>query len=262
MAQRLGSAVLRKNGYAFVLDSQGNMIVSPGLTAGETAWDHMFVTENLLQSTSTSVRAIAGHMVAGESGTGSVQFADGERFVAYAPLKTTGWSIALVVPPEEVTSLATQLDNLISNLTQTSRTVLAVQSATVEGEFAMLVGLIVILAGFATVMLARTITRRLERLSGAALALEAGTLSDEEIRQLQESEGGDEIASLTRLFARTALRVKGREAELRHQVQQLTIEIDRSKAAEDVEQITESDYFKDLQSKARAMRAARDSTSR
>jgi HAMP domain-containing protein len=260
MAQRLGSAVLHKNGYAFVLDNQGNMIVSPGLTAGETAWDHRFVTENLFQSGSASVREIAAQMVSGQSGTGSVQFDEGERFVAYAPLKTTGWSIALVVAPEEVTSLATQLDELISDLTQTSRAVLASQSSRVQGEFAMLVALIVLLAGLATVALARTITRRLERLGLAARELEAGTLSDEEIRLLRESQGRDEIASLMRLFGRTALGVKSREAELRQQVQDLHIEIDRTRAAEEVAQITDSEYFKELQSRARELRAPRDPT--
>src|SRR5205823_318078 len=100
-------------------------------------------TENLLDSDSASVRDIAAHMVAGESGAGSVQFDDGERFISYAPLKTTGWSIGLVVPPEEVTSLSSEMGDLIADLIRTTRTTLASESASVEGEFALLVVLIV-----------------------------------------------------------------------------------------------------------------------
>jgi phosphoserine phosphatase RsbU/P len=233
------------------------MIVSPGLTAGETPWDHAFVTQNLLESDSASVRDIAIRMVAGESGAGSVQFDHGERFIAYAPLETTGWSIGLVVPPEEVTGLSAQMGDLITELIQSTRSFLAAQSSTVEGEFAILVVLIVLAAGAATVSLSRTITRRLEHLSRAAQELEAGTLSDDDIRVLQQSDGGDEIASLMRLFARTAAGVKRREAELREQVQSLHIEIDRTKAAEEVAEITESDYFRDLQTKAEGMRGSR-----
>jgi phosphoserine phosphatase RsbU/P len=258
MAEQLGSAVLRKHGYAFVLDAQANMVVSPSLTAAHTSWDQSLVAENLLASDSPSVRDIAARMVAGESGVGAVRFADGERFVSYAPLRTTGWSIGLVVPPEEVTSLAAQMDELIAELTQMTRALLAAQGATAESQFAALVVLIMLIAGGGAVMLARTITRRVERLNRAARELEAGTLSDEEVGVLRETEGGDEVASLMRAFARTAVGVKARETELRQQVQELHIEIDRAKAAEEIAEITESDYFKDLQTKARAMREPRN----
>jgi hypothetical protein len=54
-----------------------------------------------------------------------------------------------------------------------------------------------------------------------------------------------------------AIEVAARERALQAQVQQLRIEIDEAKADRQVREITETDYFRDLQRKADALRAAR-----
>jgi methyl-accepting chemotaxis protein len=154
--------------------------------------------------------------------------------------------------------LSAQMGDLITDLIGTTRTLLATQSSTAVAQFALLGLVVVLLAGAATVKLARTITRRLERLSRAAAEMEAGNLSDEDIESLRESKGSDEIASLMRLFARTAVGVKSRETALRQEVQNLHIEIDHTKAAQEVAEIAETDYFKQLQAKAKGMRGSRD----
>jgi len=51
--------------------------------------------------------------------------------------------------------------------------------------------------------------------------------------------------------------VYAREQHLKQQVAELRIEIDKAKQARQVAEITESDYFQDLQRKARELRAAR-----
>ena len=52
-----------------------------------------------------------------------------------------------------------------------------------------------------------------------------------------------------------AVEVRSREERLKQQVQELRIQIDATKHAREVAAITETDYFRDLQAKARTLRA-------
>jgi hypothetical protein len=61
------------------------------------------------------------------------------------------------------------------------------------------------------------------------------------------------IGSLS-LLAAVALDAYGQAQQLRQQVAQLQIEIDQAKAARQVAEITETDYFQELQQEARALR--------
>jgi len=51
------------------------------------------------------------------------------------------------------------------------------------------------------------------------------------------------------------LEVYAPDQRLKQQVQELRIEIDRSRAASQVAEITETDYFRELQERARTLRA-------
>jgi DNA-binding response OmpR family regulator len=78
---------------------------------------------------------------------------------------------------------------------------------------------------------------------------------DDDLRQM--------IESLSAL-ATVALEVYIREQGLRRQIEQLRIEIDSTRKARQVAEITETDYFKDLQEKARRLRSggSRDDAAR
>jgi DNA-binding response OmpR family regulator len=65
----------------------------------------------------------------------------------------------------------------------------------------------------------------------------------------------DALGQLARLFQRMAVEVAARERRLEAQVHQLTITIDEQKKAAQVQEITDSDYFREL--KARAQHLSR-----
>ncbi len=65
------------------------------------------------------------------------------------------------------------------------------------------------------------------------------------------------IAALAADFAQMAAQVQKREEELRKEIMQLRIEIDETKRQKQVSEIVETDFFQDLQSKARSMRKQR-----
>jgi DNA-binding response OmpR family regulator len=100
--------------------------------------------------------------------------------------------------------------------------------------------------------------RGVARVTAAALAVESGQFTAECLDEVVRRP--DALGNLARLFRRMAIEVAARQRRLEDQVHQLTIAIDESKKAAQVDEITESDYFRDLQARARhfsARRAAR-----
>lgn len=68
---------------------------------------------------------------------------------------------------------------------------------------------------------------------------------------------GDELGQLARAIQRSCQEIAAREEKLRQQVRDLRIEIDRTRQEEQVDEITGSDYFQDLQSRAKNLRRKR-----
>ena len=100
--------------------------------------------------------------------------------------------------------------------------------------------------------------RGVARVTAAAVAVESGAFVAESLDEVAQRP--DALGNLARLFQRMAMEIAARQRRLEDQVQQLTIAIDERKKAAQVEEITDSDYFRDLQIRARhfaARRAAR-----
>ena len=154
----------------------------------------------------------------------------GAQVVAWAT--TTTGTTAIIVEPRDVF-----LDS-INRLARNAR-------------LAMIALAILAVAGAIT--LARRLSKPVSALTAAAQALEADEAPDAaQLEKLGRSR--DDIGLLTRVFMRMAEQVAIREKKLREQVRAMRVEIDHSKRAESVEALTESDFFKDLQTRAGDMR--------
>ena len=103
-------------------------------------------------------------------------------------------------------------------------------------------------------LVAQSISRPLLRLTRAAGMMQAGKLTNEQAGELKATAGGDEIAQLSKMFGQMAQEVITREESLRRQVQELRIEIDEAKRQKQVSEIVDTDFFQDLQARARTMR--------
>lgn len=100
--------------------------------------------------------------------------------------------------------------------------------------------------------LEREYLEEVSKVTGAAEALEAGgfdpaTLSDVAARS-------DALGVLARRFATMAAEVRAREERLRAEVLELRIEIDQARQAKRVSEITDTDFFRDLRSRAATLR--------
>jgi DNA-binding response OmpR family regulator len=87
----------------------------------------------------------------------------------------------------------------------------------------------------------------------AAAAVESETFEPDSLAEVARRT--DELGRLARVFERMAREVYAREQRLKQQVQQLCIEIDEAKKARQVAEITETDYFQQLQQRARCLRS-------
>lgn len=95
--------------YAFALNSQGEAIVHPELTQLSQS---RVAFPNLLQTSDKALTAIAQRMVAKHQGIELTQVNGSWNYVAYLPLKEVNWSVALVIPRENIESPLLSLDML------------------------------------------------------------------------------------------------------------------------------------------------------
>ncbi len=111
----------------------------------------------------------------------------------------------------------------------------------------------VLLLGLAFgILLSRRITKPVDDITAAAVGLADGTFDPSRLDAA--STRSDEVGELARAFQRMGTEVVEREARLREQVKQLTVQIDRSRVDSEVEQITESEYFQRLKAQADELR--------
>jgi DNA-binding response OmpR family regulator len=100
---------------------------------------------------------------------------------------------------------------------------------------------------------------QVSRVTGAAEALEAGAFVPSSLESVAART--DALGILARRFARMAEEVRAREERLRAEVRELRIEIDQAKQSKRVAEITETDFFRDLRSRAADLRSiVRDET--
>ena len=126
------------------------------------------------------------------------------------------------------------------------------EQLTIKLTFTILLTLVFTVAN--AVLVAQSISRPLLRLTRAAQQMEEGKLSVEQAGELKATPGGDEVTRLSQIFGQMAQEVIQREQMLRQQVRELQIMVDQSKRDQQVAEIVDSDFFQDLQERAKAMR--------
>lgn len=94
--------------------------------------------------------------------------------------------------------------------------------------------------------------RNVSLVIAAAATVEAGAFTPDSLDEVAKRQ--DALGQLGRVFQRMAHEVATREQQLRQQVQELRIVIDEAKKAQQVAEITETEYFQELQEKADRLR--------
>ena len=135
---------------------------------------------------------------------------------------------------------------------QTAADVTATSTLTLK--LSVTAGLTLLFTVVNALLVAQTVSNPLMRLADAARLVEEDKLTQKDIDQINAMAGNDEVTQLGHVFARMATEVISREKKLHKQVQELRIEIDRVRQEQSVTEITDSEYFQDLQGKVNALR--------
>lgn len=90
--------------------------------------------------------------------------------------------------------------------------------------------------------------------TAAAAAVEDGTFQSSMLDSVIPRD--DQLGQLARMFQSMVAQVKYREETLKRQVEELRIEIDQTRRVQQVSQITQTEYFKELKQKAKQIRGS------
>ena len=111
-------------------------------------------------------------------------------------------------------------------------------------------------ANIAALIGARRVAGPVEELTAAATAVENASYAPGSLDPVATRR--DEIGHLAQVFDRMAREVRAREQRLQREIKQLSVQIDESKRRRQVAEITETDYFRDLQRRAKDLRGRGD----
>lgn len=183
------------NGYAVLLDSEGNIISRPGMTSGNLSWDQPFPHENAFDEADPALVALARNMTAGKTGVERVRFGDREAFVAYAPVQSMNWSLAISMP---VADVIRPVEATRAKITaSTVKTGLSISEKTTRFMviFSALIGILLVVVVALAWYLSHLIARPVATLKQAAMAVGHGDLEHRvDIRT------GDEFEDLATSF--------------------------------------------------------------
>jgi HAMP domain-containing protein len=115
---------------------------------------------------------------------------------------------------------------------------------------ALVIGLIAALIG------ARRVAGPVEELTAAAQAVQNASYAPGSLDPVAARR--DEIGRLAQVFDQMARQVRAREERMQREIKQLSVQIDETKRRRQVAEITETDYFRDLQRRAKELRGSGD----
>ncbi|MEA5599729.1 hybrid sensor histidine kinase/response regulator [Nostoc sp. UHCC 0252] len=124
IAEVVNSLQYGTNSYAFALNSQGEAIIYPNSALMSTVEKP---APSLLKISDRNLNAIAQRMVNKQQGIELMEIDGTKQYVAYLPLQAANWSVALVIPRQNIESRLQFLDLIaliVGGLTATMITVL------------------------------------------------------------------------------------------------------------------------------------------
>ncbi len=107
-------------GYALLIDENGKVIARPGLESDDKKWDESFKVDNLTKTDNMEFKKIVDNMMDRKTGVETCKFENGEKYIAYAPISSTNWSLAVVMPLDEIVKPIVETKNKIEVSTQST----------------------------------------------------------------------------------------------------------------------------------------------
>lgn len=164
------------SGYAVLLDNEGNIISRPGMSSGNFTWDQPFPHENAFDESDPALVALARNMTAGKTGVERVRFGSQDSFVAYAPVRSMNWSLAISMPVAKVIAPVVATRAKIQASTWEAGTAINEKTTRFMIIFSVLIGILLVIVIVLAWYLSHIIARPVDSLKKAALAIGHGDL--------------------------------------------------------------------------------------
>ena len=178
-------------GYVFLLDDKGNVIARPQITPDDSRWDESFAMENFLMCANLGLKATANDMTKGEKGVNLCDFDNVKKYIAFAPIPSMKWSVAVVIPLEEMIPLTLTDSRGDENLTRDINREIGEYTKQGQASFILVFLTIIIIIVFFGMRLSNKITDPILTLAQGAKVIGSGNLDN-----LLEIRTGDEIEEL------------------------------------------------------------------
>ncbi len=206
-------------GYGFLIDDDGRTIAHPNLQNAALPPD---------QSAETLPNTAVNEILATDTGVVEVNGSEGVQTIAFAKIVNTDWHVGIAIPQHAVTAPAAEM--------QRSGLVVSVVVAT--------------LACVAALYLSRRIVHPLRQLVFGVKHFAEGDLTYQ-----MDLQANNEVGELAKAFNTMAGKLFQRERRLKQTIDEMRIEIDVGNKVKEVKRITETDYFRYLQTSARELKA-------
>lgn len=197
-------------GYAFLLDKKGKIIANKDMSKGDFAWHEEITTQNMLNSENKDLALIAKAMTEGKSGIGRCVIEGHDRYLAYAPIEGTGWSLGIVMHVKEIIAPAVATAEKIKQLADQAQKHIDEETHETVLILTLIFGLILIAVSLTSVKLAKSITKPILMLDKGAKILGEGNLDYK-----LDIKTGDELEELSDTFNKMTNDLKNYIEDLR-----------------------------------------------
>jgi len=218
ITEQINSIRIGETGYAFMIDDAGRVLSMPesgfemfGLRPEDMKSDEFF-KQTILGMGTDELQSATRRMTAGGGGLLTVGVNGVDTYISFSPIKTNGYSVALVVPVSELQ---------MAIAAAREETQKQVQSA-----FRLAAGLLIVLLVFAVAVslgLGRVIAAPIQRLTQVASQVAAGDLTVQAAATTR-----DEIGTLAYAFNTMTTRLREALEELEKRVEERTAELTRA----------------------------------
>jgi sigma-B regulation protein RsbU (phosphoserine phosphatase) len=214
------NASIGKGGYAFLIDGTGMVIASPRMDTLAAMTRQVQVVKNsplnnalrapandslidLNAATDQGLAKAVEKMLRDERGLLRVPLAGIDHYIAFAPVPAPDWSIGFVMPVDDIVAPAKAISKELAAAAGRSTTDIDHHISHAIRLMMLVMVVLLLIATWAAITMARRITRPIQRLSEGTSRLGAGQL-DHTI----EVATGDEIEKLARDFNAMATNLK------------------------------------------------------
>lgn len=190
------NAQLYGSGKTFLLDKDGKLIAAEGISSQGKNWDEELDTKIITNTDDPKMKQLLSEIISGEPG---VQIANTENYgkivIAYAPLKSLGWTLAVIHPLNDIIQPALDFKERIDSYTSISKNSISHSIFSSVYQLVSIFAVIIIVAIILALKFSKRLTKPILELNNDVRKIGKG-----DFQAKLHVDTGDEIEELAEAF--------------------------------------------------------------